>query len=1157
MSCCCRRWSRSRWAPAGPAHAPDRADDHTAPIGASRGEPDRRRPRRLSDLQWPRLACGRQLRGQLLRPRQPPAQGAPAAAGRHGRHAAARARCPRGAGAHPVLRLPGAIGAGAAGADDRRRAESAEDDEAAEDEMLTGSSSEVEGSGDGDESGFMQDGQLRRPATEGARQSDGDAASLPQGAEDAGEAGDAPVVASAPVTSGSRAEVARMGEGGDCDLHGGEEDNGVDDFSDVCDDSDLFHTEAEDVGAPRADEDRTLEQLLGPDAASSLEKSIAVGLGEGFRQEDLRAALRTPAVERAVGAVLKDGIFEFLQTVDLLGNAVSRLPVLGPFRQQVVEGLRREVDRVLGAQIDGFLGRYTRLAAERTLLPLLTADGNRAELAKSAGQLTRYALGQQVRDVLPPPGTAAELRREALQGLRGLDAAAAAREVAAAARRLLRKRPEPAVSPAVVSATMGPLNDALESQLRRFLPAVPARAPPGGGGGGAREVSDALAAELLESPALAGLAGDRRQRLRDSVSLDESLSLAQPALASAGHRLQAAVAAVAGEPLAALGVAASAAPAQPSAGGGGAAAAAVPGQLRVLLPPPPSPPEVQVPRSPAGGEGPPPPPAEDGHGGDPASANPVTARPAGDAERRLPQLRIDYAASPQKQKLQRKMAARERDQLKGAAGSAATGPAGEAAPGEDPLMDENAVEALLRELEDIPKLSKKRRQQQPRPGMPAHGRESPELEAHFAPTTQKQHQFQFLEQEVPAALARLHKVEAAREAEAAKSALTKATVLDLFERGMFEMDRFGAGESEHEAYQKLETQLQFELTAAAQNVFGAGAQALDAKRQDMQFMRDHLTAKRRPVPTDSDKGDVKDRRAPCVLNFIVCMEVPGALFESGADLGMRLQLARGASEQRPRCRRRLDGHRATAAPDARSAHRVHGVGAADGTDCGGRQSPARRSANAAGGRNAFAARTRRKSTPAPDGTGDLPKRPDCQRSKGRKTHITSVNITRRSDPRDIAAALIQERRPDEFKTDSPMEAARPQVAVRQLDSHRDWIHAPFTAARGVWVANEGPKDGPILASMNFRTSRDLDDANAATCIAPSSARIIDFAVSRNMDTCRTGARDELSAPTRAAAARELGAGAAPATMAATRAAETFPADPAIGLRSPPPSCDAS
>eukprot|EP00929_Paragymnodinium_shiwhaense_P045949 TRINITY_DN23421_c0_g1_i1.p1 TRINITY_DN23421_c0_g1~~TRINITY_DN23421_c0_g1_i1.p1 ORF type:complete len:467 (+),score=102.77 TRINITY_DN23421_c0_g1_i1:252-1652(+) len=223
-------------------------------------------------------------------------------------------------------------------------------------------------------------------------------------------------------------------------------------------------------------EKRTLADLLGTKAAASLEKSVGVGLSEGFSEEDLRAALRTPAAEKAVGAVLKDGIFEFLQTVDLLGNAVNRLPILGPLRQQVVDGLRKEVDRVLGAQINQFLGRNTRMVAERTLLPFLTARANREMLASSAEQFVRYILQRRVEELVPADVSSDVLRQEILVGLKTLDIEAVG-EGSEAVRRLLRKRPDPAANPAYARATR-PLSAALDDQWQRFVDAEDSDAAP-------------------------------------------------------------------------------------------------------------------------------------------------------------------------------------------------------------------------------------------------------------------------------------------------------------------------------------------------------------------------------------------------------------------------------------------------------------------------------------------------------------------------------------------------------------------------------------------------------------------------------------------------------------------------------------------------------
>mmetsp|Transcript_25389 Transcript_25389/g.64544 ORF Transcript_25389/g.64544 Transcript_25389/m.64544 type:complete len:1062 (-) Transcript_25389:323-3508(-) len=81
--------------------------------------------------------------------------------------------------------------------------------------------------------------------------------------------------------------------------------------------------------------------------------------------------------------------------------------------------------------------------------------------------------------------------------------------------------------------------------------------------------------------------------------------------------------------------------------------------------------------------------------------------------------RIDYGASPQRQKLQRKIAARQQ-------GGAVQAPAADVAdpkPLDDPLANEKVMEALLRELEDTPKAKKKRQAQNAKPTAPLKGKE--------------------------------------------------------------------------------------------------------------------------------------------------------------------------------------------------------------------------------------------------------------------------------------------------------------------------------------------------------------------------------------------------------------------------------------------------
>ncbi|CAK0869717.1 unnamed protein product, partial [Prorocentrum cordatum] len=125
-------------------------------------------------------------------------------------------------------------GDGVSGADGGRRAGGAEDDNEAQCEMLYSTQRSSPSESD--------DGRpCEGPTSEG---------------EDSGDGGESGI-----------AKDVHMGKHGDDDIQGGEEEEGVDDFSDVSDDSDLFHIEAMDVGAPRADEDKDeVEMALVPEA---------------------------------------------------------------------------------------------------------------------------------------------------------------------------------------------------------------------------------------------------------------------------------------------------------------------------------------------------------------------------------------------------------------------------------------------------------------------------------------------------------------------------------------------------------------------------------------------------------------------------------------------------------------------------------------------------------------------------------------------------------------------------------------------------------------------------------------------------------------------------------------------------------------------------
>ena len=134
-------------------------------------------------------------------------------------------------------------------------------------------------------------------------------------------------------------------------------------------------------------EDRPLSEVLGPVTSGQLLDAI-----EEMDDDPalVNSILRSEVVERLLGHVLYEGIFEFVQRADLLGNIFNTLPVIGAIRMQMLSAARKQLDSLLGEQVARFLGEYTASAAEnaaRFLLSDDTADLRRKARRKAAKKL--------------------------------------------------------------------------------------------------------------------------------------------------------------------------------------------------------------------------------------------------------------------------------------------------------------------------------------------------------------------------------------------------------------------------------------------------------------------------------------------------------------------------------------------------------------------------------------------------------------------------------------------------------------------------------------------------------------------------------------------------------------------------------------------------
>jgi hypothetical protein len=161
-------------------------------------------------------------------------------------------------------------------------------------------------------------------------------------------------------------------------------------------------------------ERRALKEVLAPEArARLLEAAEALDPDP----EAVRTFLRSPAIERMLGSVLYTGIFEFIRKVDLLGNLINKMPVIGPIRKRVMAAFAEEVETRLEGQIKAFLGGFSGLAVEK-MIQFVLSDENREGFRTARRRLAEHLLERPVASLLPDAATATRWRDGAWQGLR-------------------------------------------------------------------------------------------------------------------------------------------------------------------------------------------------------------------------------------------------------------------------------------------------------------------------------------------------------------------------------------------------------------------------------------------------------------------------------------------------------------------------------------------------------------------------------------------------------------------------------------------------------------------------------------------------------------------------------------------------------------------
>jgi len=162
------------------------------------------------------------------------------------------------------------------------------------------------------------------------------------------------------------------------------------------------------------DEDRSLSQILGASTTTRIIDSVS---NIEYDKDVISTFLNSNAINSLFAMVLYDGISEFTQRIDIFGNIVNSLPIIGPIRQQITKQFKDQLDRSLGPLIRNFLQAYTKIAVKEAIDFVLSPENQK--LFSSANQnLANNLLQRPVNTLLPPSDISTQFKEDIFQYIR-------------------------------------------------------------------------------------------------------------------------------------------------------------------------------------------------------------------------------------------------------------------------------------------------------------------------------------------------------------------------------------------------------------------------------------------------------------------------------------------------------------------------------------------------------------------------------------------------------------------------------------------------------------------------------------------------------------------------------------------------------------------
>ena len=165
-------------------------------------------------------------------------------------------------------------------------------------------------------------------------------------------------------------------------------------------------------------ETRSLRELLGPRTTDAILRQVQK-INE-YDPQTVQSFLSTQAMNDLLTRILYDGIFEFFQKIDVFGNIVNNLPIIGPIRKQIVQETKRQLDRSLGPLVQNFLATYSQTAVKEAVDFILSPE-NRQSFGNANAKLVASVLDRPLNSLFLSEGMGEKWINTTFDSIRQVD----------------------------------------------------------------------------------------------------------------------------------------------------------------------------------------------------------------------------------------------------------------------------------------------------------------------------------------------------------------------------------------------------------------------------------------------------------------------------------------------------------------------------------------------------------------------------------------------------------------------------------------------------------------------------------------------------------------------------------------------------------------